>query len=252
MTGFSPLRNVIAAILAAWMVLVPGLSATAEEPLTDAQRAAVEALIEQYIQENPGRILESVRNYRDREEARIASEQQSNLNDLKREIQFDPASPVAGNPEGSVTVVEFFDYRCGYCKASLEMVMDLIREDPDIRVVFKELPILSPESARAAQAALAAQRQGRYVDLHYAMMSSRGQFDDQQILDIAAEVGLDVEQLAADMEAPEIKAFIQNNLSLAGSLGIDGTPTFIVDDQIFRGAIDADTMRRAIAEARAG
>jgi protein-disulfide isomerase len=252
MTGFSPLRSVIAAILAAWMILVPGLSSNAEEPLTDAQRAAVEALIEQYIQENPGRILESVRNYREREEARIAGEQQTNLNDLKHEILFDPDSPVAGNPEGSVTVVEFFDYRCGYCKASLEMVMDLIREDPDIRVVFKELPILSPESARAAQAALAAQRQGRYLDLHYAMMSSRGQYDDQQILDIAAEVGLDVEQLAADMDAPEIKAFIQNNLSLAGSLGIDGTPTFIVDDQIFRGAIDADTMRRAIAEARAG
>jgi len=246
------MRSVIAAILAAWVFLLPGLSATAEEPLTDAQRAAVEALIDQYIQENPDRILDSVRKFREREEARIAAEQQSNLNDLKREIQFDPATPVAGNPDGAITVVEFFDYRCGYCKASLEMVMDLIRDDPEIRVVFKELPILSPESVRASQAALAAQRQGRYLDLHYAMMSSRGQFDDQQILDIAAEVGLDVAQLSADMEAPEIKAFIQNNLSLAGSLGIDGTPTFIVDDQIFRGAIDAATMRKAIAEARAG
>jgi protein-disulfide isomerase len=252
MTGFSPLRSLIAAILAAWMVLLPGLSATAEEPLTDAQRAAVEALIEQYIQENPDRILNSVRRFREREEARIANEQQSNLIDLQRQIQFDPGSPVAGNPQGAVTVVEFFDYRCGYCKASLEMVMDLIREDPEIRVVFKELPILSPESIRAAQAALAAVRQGRYLDLHYAMMSSRGQYDDQQILDIAAEVGLDVAQLTADMEAPEIMAQIQSNLSLAGSLGIDGTPTFIVDDQIFRGAIDAATMRRAIAEARAG
>ncbi|MDP6951296.1 MAG: DsbA family protein, partial [Alphaproteobacteria bacterium] len=190
--------------------------------------------------------------FREREEARIASEQQSNLNDLKREIQFDPGSPVAGNPEGSITVVEFFDYRCGYCKSSLEMVMDLIREDADVRVVFKELPILSPESTRAAQAALAAQRQGRYLDLHYAMMSSRGQFDDEQIFDIATEVGLDVEQLKADMEAPEIRALIDTNLSLAGALGIGGTPTFIVDDQIFRGAIDAATMRKAIAEARAG
>ena len=252
MNEFSIRRGLIASCLATLMALAPGITATAEEALSDTQRAAVEALIERYIQENPDHILDSVRQYREREETRIAAEQQSNLSNLKREIQFDPAAPVAGNSEGSVTVVEFFDYRCGYCKASLEMVMNLIREDPDVRVVFKELPILSPESVRAAQAALAAQRQGRYLDLHYAMMASRGQFDDKQIFDIASEVGLDLQQLKADMESPEILALIDTNKSLAGALGIGGTPTFIVDDQIFRGAIDAATMRKAIAEARAG
>ncbi|MEE1543890.1 MAG: DsbA family protein, partial [Alphaproteobacteria bacterium] len=116
MNEFSLRRGLITSCLATLMALAPGVTATAEEILSDTQRAAVEALIERYIQENPDHILDSVRQYREREETRIAAEQQSNLSNLKREIQFDPAAPVAGNSEGSVTVVEFFDYRCGYCK----------------------------------------------------------------------------------------------------------------------------------------
>ena len=240
------------ALAAGLLVLTLSPQAGAAEPLSEQERAAIEALIEQYILEHPDVILDSVRKFREREEARVTAEQQANLKSLKQRIQNDPDTPVAGNPDGDVTVVEFFDYRCGYCKASLEMVMALIREDPNVRVVFKEFPILSPESTRAAQAALAAERQGQYLNLHYAMMSSRGNFDDQQIFDIAAEIGLDIDQLAADLELPEISAQLERNVALARSLGIEGTPTFIVDEQIFRGAIDADTLRRALAEARAG
>ena len=234
------------------LVLTLGPRADAEEPISDQQRAAFEVLIEQYILEHPEVIMESVRGFRERQEARATSEQRANLTSLKQRIQNDPNDPVAGNPDGDVTVVEFFDYRCGYCKASLEMVMALIRDDPNVRVVFKEFPILGPQSSRAAQVALAAERQGRYLDLHYALMSARGQFDDQQIFDIAAEIGLDIDQLAVDLELPEISAHVERNKALARSLGIEGTPTFIVDEQIFRGAIDADTLRAAVAEARAG
>lgn len=239
-------------LAAGLLVLTLGPRAGADEPLSEPERAAIEALIEQYILEHPELILESVRKFREREEARVTNQQQVNLTSLKQRIQHDPGDPVAGNPDGDVTVVEFFDYRCGYCKASLEMVMALIREDPNVRVVFKEFPILSPQSTRAAQAALAAERQGQYLELHYAMMSSRGEFDDQQIFDIAAEIGLDIDRLAADLELPEISAQLERNKALARSLGIEGTPTFIVDEQIFRGAIDADTLRAAVAEARAG
>ena len=246
----STLRALVLAAGLLGLALSP--QAGAAEPFSEQERAAFEALIEQYILEHPDVILESVRKFREREEARVTSEQQANLTSLKQRIQNDPGDPVAGNPDGDVTVVEFFDYRCSYCKASLEMVMALIREDPNVRVVFKEFPILSPESSRAAKAALAAERQGQYLNLHYAMMSSRGQFDDQQIFDIAAEIGLDIDQLAADLELPEISVQLERNKALARSLGIEGTPTFIVDEQIFRGAIDADTLRAAVAEARAG
>ena len=247
------LAAVSAALALGWAaaILVPP-AAHAGEALSDAQKAEIEALIERYLAEHPEAILESVQTFREREEAQARERTQANLVALSDRIKFDPAAPVAGNPDGNVTVVEFFDYKCGYCKRSLEMVMALIRDDPDVRVVFREFPILTPESARAAKAALASVRQGKYLEFHYALMSSRGSLDDQQIMDIAAEVGLDVDQLARDMEAPEIAAHIDANHALGRELDISGTPTFIVEDQLFPGAIDAEVMRRAVAEQRAG
>ena len=221
-----------------------------DDGLTDAQKAAVQELIHQYIQEHPDEILDAVRAYTERQEIAAREAAEANLTELRERILFDPMAPVAGNPDGDITVVEFFDYRCGYCKRSLDMVMAMIDEDPNLRVVFKEFPILSPQSRRAAQAALAAQKQGKYLEFHYALMSSRGSFDDPQILDIAAEVGLDVGQLEKDMEAPEITAYLDTVQDLARALDIRGTPTFVVEDQIVRGAVDADTLRETIEQKR--
>jgi protein-disulfide isomerase len=226
-------------------------SAAAAEALSAEEKAAVEALIERYILDHPDVILESVRAFVERQESVARGEAQANLSRLKQAIQYDPETPVAGNPDGDVTVVEFFDYRCRFCKASLEMVMSLLRDDPNVRVVFKEFPILSPESVRAAQAALAAERQGKYLEFHYALMSARGSYDDQQIFDIAAEVGLDIDRLAKDMEAPEIQAMIDTNLALAQALNIDGTPTFLIEERMLRGAIDPSVLHQAIAQERA-
>ena len=226
--------------------------AAAEDALSDAQRAAVEALIERYIAENPEKIVESVRAHNRRAEQAKRAEAEANLVAMRGAIFDDPNSPVAGNPDGDVTVVEFFDYRCGYCKRSLDVLMTALDEDPNLRVVFKEFPILSPQSRRAAQAALAAERQGGYLALHIALMGARGTFDDDRIFDIAREVGLDAERLAADMEAPEIGARLEEVAALAGALDIGGTPAFVIGGEILRGAIDLETMRRAIAEQRAG
>lgn len=237
------------ALLAA-VGLTGATQVAAEETLTEAEKAAIEDLIEKYIQTHPDIILESVRAYTERQEVAAREAAESNLTKLREQILFDPMAPVAGNPDGDITVVEFFDYRCGYCKRSLDMVMAMIDEDPNLRVVFKEFPILSPQSRRAAQAALAAQKQGKYLEYHYALMSSRGSFDDEQILDIAAEVGLDIGQLEKDMEAPEITAYLDSVQDLARSLDIRGTPTFVVENQIVRGAVDAETLRKAIEEKR--
>jgi protein-disulfide isomerase len=236
-------------VLAAVIMTTP-TPVIAEEGLTEAQEAAVEGLIEQYIQEHPEVILDAVRAYNERQQAEAGARAEANLITLREQIFNDPRAPVAGNPDGDVTMVEFFDYRCSYCKKSLDMVMTMINEDPNLRVVFKEFPILSPQSRRASQAALAANEQGKYMDFHYALMSARGSYDDQQIMDIAAEVGLDVEKLQKDMEAPEITAYLDEVQDLARSLDIRGTPTFLVENQIVRGAVDPETLRKAIAEKR--
>ncbi len=247
-----PLRRLLVGAALAGALVTPALAADSDTALTEAQRLAVEKLIDAYIAENPEKIIESVREYNRRQEADRRAQATSNLVALRDELLHDPAAPAAGNPRGDITVVEFFDYRCGYCKRSLDMLMTVLREDNNLRVVFKEFPILSPESRQAARAALASQNQDKYLQFHVALMNARGAFEDEQIFDIAAEVGLDVNRLAADMRAPETEAQLEVVGDLARALNIEGTPAFIVGDRIFRGAIDLDTMRGAIAAARAG
>jgi protein-disulfide isomerase len=254
-SGTSGFRKIVIGLTAlvgaiAALSLATPSTVTADENLSAEQEAAVEQLIEKYIQEHPEVILEAVRAHSERQKAEAEAAAEANLTALREQIVNDPMAPVAGNPDGDVTMVEFFDYRCSYCKKSLDMVMTMINEDPNLRVVFKEFPILSPQSRRAAQAALAADKQGKYLDFHYAVMSARGSFDDAQLMDIAAEVGLDVDQLKTDMESPEIEAYLNQVQDLARSLDIRGTPTFIVENSIVRGAVDADTLRKTIAEKR--
>ena len=238
--------------LAAFATFAAGLGpALAEDALDEAQRSAVEALIERYIAENPEKIVDSVRAYNRRVEEARRDSASANLVALRDEILADPGSPVAGNPEGDVTIVEFFDYRCGYCKRSLDVLMTAMQEDSEVRVVFKEFPILSPQSRRAAQAALAAREQEGYLPFHVALMEARGAFEDEQIFEIAGEVGLDVERLAADMESAGVAEQIDAVSALADALDISGTPAFVVGGEVFRGAIDLEAMRSAIASARA-
>lgn len=252
MTGIAFFRPAARSAAVAVGCFLAAFAAGAAESLNDAQRQAVEALIERYIEENPDKIVESVRAWNRRQEEARRDEASANLVALRDEILADPASPVAGNPDGDVTIVEFFDYRCGYCKRSLDVLLQAAEEDSNVRLVFKEFPILSPQSTRAAQAALAARRQDAYLPFHVALMSARGAFEDEQIFDIAAESGLDVARLEKDMAAPEIAAQIAAVAALAQSLDIAGTPAFIVGGEIYRGAIDLDTLRGAIAAARAG
>jgi protein-disulfide isomerase len=164
----------------------------------------------------------------------------------------DPEVPVLGNRRGDVTLVEFFDYQCGYCKAVHADVRRLIDSDTNIRLVYKEFPILGPASITASRAALAAQRQGKYDALHVALMENRGQLDDDKIYRIAASAGLDLDRLKKDMQAPEISEALQKNLRLASELNIRGTPAFVVGDQIVPGAVGLDKLKELIASGRAG
>jgi protein-disulfide isomerase len=178
------------------------------------------------------------------------SEAQAALKMRADEVFRDPASPVGGNPAGDVTMVEFFDYNCPYCRRVAAPMRETMAADPQLRVVYKEFPILGPNSVIVAKAALAAHRQGRYIAFHDALMQVRGAADEAGALRIAAEIGLDLERLKADMADPIIQSAIDRNLRLAQALRIAGTPGFVIGEQILRGATDAATLQSLVAKAR--
>jgi protein-disulfide isomerase len=159
-------------------------------------------------------------------------------------------TPTTGDPKADITIVEFFDYQCGYCKRAMQTVLEIQKEDPRLRIAWKELPILGPASEFAARAAMAAKRQDKYLDFHVAVMGNRGQLTPDSVLQIAGKAGIDVDRLKRDMTDPAIEKYLQDTLQLAQQLGINGTPGFIIGNKLVPGALDKQQMKDLIAEAR--
>lgn len=245
------IRNTLAAASCAAALLLAA-PAGAEPPLSAAETKAVEAIIARYMVENPEVLVRAFEALERQQIAAQEAETSAALAEIGDQLRQAPTSPVVGNPDGDVTLVEFFDYRCGYCKQVAPSLAELIHQDGDLRVVMKELPILSPESMVAAQAALAANMQGRYWDFHMALMRARGQLTERRIMQIAEELGLDTERLARDMESDAVTAELEANRQLASQLGITGTPAFVIGDQVVPGAIDKAQMADIIAQEREG
>ena len=222
-----------------------------EEVLDKEEKQAIEELIEAFILENPEVVLRSIEGMRERERLQVERETKTKLIALADDIFYSPGDPVIGNPNGDVTVVEFLDYRCGYCKKFFTTLSALIAEDEQLRVVFKELPILGPPSERVARIALAASRQDLYLEFHSAMMNMRGSFDEDRIFAIAEEIGLDMDRLRSDMASTETEAVLENASDLARQLSVTGTPAIIVGSNIVRGAIDKGRLKAMVAAARA-
>ena len=169
---------------------------------------------------------------------------------VNEDLVEDQASPVLGNPHGDVTMVEFFDYRCPFCKLMAPKLLRLIAADPQLRLVMKEYPILSPQSVTAARVALVASRHERYAAFHQAMYELDGPFDEAKLLDVAKQVGLDPAAVRKEMDAAWIDAELRRNLALGQIIGITGTPAFVVDHKLLLGAVPIATLRGLIAEAR--
>ncbi len=238
------------AIAAACLMGAAATPLSAQEAMTDEERAAIEGVVRDYLLANPDLVVEALNLYQARQEELEAERQMAQVVANRDELLFSPTSPVLGNPEGDVTLVEFFDYQCGYCKRVLDDVFDAVEDDPDLRVVFKEFPILGPASMTAAQAALASRAQGLYDELHYALMEHRGQLSDDLIFAIAADVGLDVDQLRIDMQSDEVMGEIRANHALATAIGINGTPAFVIGNEVVPGAVGRDVLEDLIASAR--
>lgn len=168
----------------------------------------------------------------------------------REQLEQDPNAPVLANADGDVTIVEFFDYNCPYCRRAAPTIENLVEADPGIRLVYREWPILGEGSVFAARAALASRQQGLYEEFHWAMMDMSGRAEERSVLTIAAEIGLDIDQLRADMEAPEVAEHIETSMRLADLLGITGTPTFILGDNLVPGAVEQEVLQRLVDEVR--
>lgn len=235
------------------IALLGSAPALAQEATFDpGQTEAIEKIVQDYLMEHPEVIRDAIQALQAKEEAAKADQQANALSQYKEKLLTDPASPVAGNPMGDVTIVEFFDYKCPYCKRVTPALAELLAGDKGVRLVFKEFPILGESSVTAARAALAAQKQDRYFEFHNALMAHRGDFDMAAIEAVAKETGVDFAKLQADMKAPEVDQQLRETHELAIALGIRSTPTFIVGDEIVPGAISIDDMKALIADFRSG
>ncbi len=226
------------------------LPTAAQAEMTPEQKAEIEALVKQYILDNGGVLIESVNNYQKKQEEEANKASESKAKELLATLKNNKDVAVVGNPDGDVTVVEFFDYNCGYCKKAFDEIQSLIKDDKNVKVVLYDMPILGPESYEIAKWSLAAKNQNKYWEYHQALMAHQGGKDDETFKKIAKDAGLDADKLAKDKDAPEIEAEIQKHLEVARDLGIQGTPGFLIEEKVFRGYIPYDVIKNTIKEVR--
>lgn len=205
-----------------------------------------------YLLAHPEVIVEAAQLYQQKQQAAQAQVTKQTLAAKSDEILRDPAAPVGGNEAGDVTLVEFFDYNCKYCRSVAPTIAEVLAADAGLRLIYKEFPILGDGSTGAARVALAAarQNQGKYQELHEALMRTSGSVTEATALKTAAAVGLDVDRLRRDMADPAIAAAIARNQALAAELGINGTPGFVIGQEIVPGAVDRGTLEGLVAKAR--
>lgn len=254
MTRLRMLVLIIALSAVAAVAATVGRAETPNGAFSQAQQKQMQEAIRAYLLENREVILQSIQEYQSKQEAKAMQERQAALTANRDKLQHDAGSPVIGNPEGDVTIVEFFDYNCGYCKKMIPAVQELIESDKNIRFVFKEFPVLRPDLATAATAALAVWKiaPDKYWDYHTALMNGRGELNEERLLKTADLVGIDRDKLKAAMADPEIAATIRENREMGQLIGISGTPAFIIGDQLLPGALELSTMKEIVSRARAG
>lgn len=249
--SFSPLLK-----LGTYAILFITLSASVisgqavAKNIDDTDTPAIEQIVKDYLMKNPEIIREALQEL-ERRTAEEEQQRQKKLVSENRDLLVDPAySFVAGNVNGDITVVEFFDYNCPYCRQAYKDLDKLLEEDKNVRVVLKEYPILGEASKQASLAALAARKQNKYMEFHTALLSAKGRINDEQITTIAKQVGLDVDQLQKDMKSKEIEDILNKNIEVGLKLGINGTPTFIFNDEVIPQVLPYEAMKEFIAKLR--
>lgn len=241
---------IVAAAFSVWMFSqVPAVGSRSDvKAFSSTQEAG--KIIRDYLLRNPEVLTEATQALEAKRAAEQAAQAKAVIGQRRKELLNDLDSPVGGDPRGDVTVVQFFDYRCGFSRRVVPVVENVLKKEAGIRVVYKEFPILGPESIFAAKAALASRVQGKYAAFHKALMEGGGSFSEADVLQAAASVGIDTERLKKDMAAPEVEAIISRNHALAQALSIQGTPAFVVGDELYPAALSEEVLAQMVQRAR--
>lgn len=251
MLSFRPLAT---ALLALAIVGAPAVASA--QKFSDEQRSQIESIIKEYLVSHPEVLEEASEELGKRQAAAQAEKHQQAIKDNADIIYNSPRGVTVGNKNGDVTMVEFFDYNCGYCKRAMTDMMELMKDDPNLKVVLKEFPVLGPPSVEAAQVAIAVRMQDptgkKYLDFHQKLLGGRGQADKARALAAAKDAGLDPAKIEKDMNSPEVRATIEESFKLAESMGMNGTPSYVIGKQVVVGAVGLETLRQKVAQARCG
>lgn len=226
---------------------------TPSSGLTAEQRKAVVGLIRETLLQNPELIQEALVELERRNTVAQAEAQRSAVTAEMARLVDPATSAIVGNPHGDVTIVEFMDYNCGFCKRAVEDVRVLAKEDPKLRIVIKDFPILGPDSVEASRVAVAAMTQlkgQKYFDFHNTLMATKGRINGAKALEVAKEAGADVERLKKEMDSPQTRAVIEGTVALGDRLGLTGTPAFILGDEVVFGAVGTAVLKQKIESVR--
>jgi len=245
-----------AAALFALLVTVPAAAPARAQSFTGEQRSEIERIIKNYLMSHP-ELLQEVMNELEKRQAQAEAEKhRAAVAENSAAIFSSPRQVTLGNPQGDVTVVEFFDYNCSYCKRAMSDMLELIKGDGKLKFVLKEFPVLGDGSVQAAQVAAAVRMQDKtgkkYLEFHQKLLSGRGQVDKARALAAAKEVGLDVAKIEKDMASDEVKATIEESFKLAEALGLNGTPSYVVGKDVVIGAVGLNTLKEKVNAARCG
>lgn len=247
------MRFLAVALIVTSVMMSPTGSKSQPSPFDAEQRRAIEGIIKQYLLTHPEIIQEAIGELEQRQQHQQETARKTVLRNEKEKLSHSPRDYVIGNPSGDVTLVEFFDYNCSYCRKAKGDIDILIKGDPNLRVVLKDFPVLGPDSIEASRVAVAAKGQlppEKLRGFHDKLMETRGRTNRERALAVAREFGLDVGRLERDMQSESVAAVIRDNAAIAERLGIAGTPAFILNEDIISGAVGVEPLRQAIASAR--
>jgi protein-disulfide isomerase len=249
------LSKAVLLTLCAALIGVPSVSyaekalAPSKLPFPEEQKTAMEEFVRDYILNHPEVLMESVNRFRANEEKK---KEEGSLTILKENMGFvtNGKHPEIGNPKGDVTVIEFFDYNCGYCKHAMQTVRELAEKDKNVRIIFMEYPILSPLSTTASKWAVAANMQGKYWEFHQALLESKEPKEEANLAKMAEKIGLDVVKLKKDAEGKDVESYMESVRDFGQKLSVSGTPAFIIGGQIIRGYVEYPAFKTIVEDER--
>src|SRR6188508_3476415 len=242
-----------AAACAVILTLAAAPSSNADE-LSSSQRSEVERIVREYLIAHPEVLQEAMNELDKRQTAVQAEKHKAAIKEYSDALFSSPRQVVLGNPNGNVTFVEFFDYNCGYCKRAMDDMLTLLKDDPKLKVVLKEFPVLGPGSVEAAQVAIAVNMQDKtgkkYLEFHQKLLGGRGQVDKAKALAAAKDAGLDMARIEKDLKSDEVGKTLEESMKLAEALGLNGTPSYVIGNDVVIGAVGLDALGRKVEAAR--